>query len=194
MSTIRTFVVLGALVTAVLPLTAGAGSDTIIRRGAAGAFFASTDPTGCIVTTVDVSATHERIKPAGGAWETRVAAEMFVAQKNTCDGIELLRASERGAQDVSFNLSGLSDGVVEGTVTIYDFVSDATAVAALHLRWRGVGEVTETEEDSGSSHQVVSTRAAIATGTLVIGGTNLTPEPAQSAALERISIRFAAEG
>jgi hypothetical protein len=193
MSTIRTFVVLGALVAAVLPLTAGAGSDTSIRRDAAGAFFSSTDPTGCIVTTIDVSATHERIKAAGGTWETRIAAEIFVAQKNTCDGTELLRASERGDQDVSFNLSGLSDGVVEGTVTIYDFVGATTTVAELHLRWRGVGEVTETEESSGSSHQVVSTREAIATGTIVVGGTNLTPESAQSAALERISIRLAAE-
>lgn len=189
MSTIRTYVVLVALVTAVVPLTASAGPDTNIRRDAAGAFFSSTDPTGCIVTTIDVSATHERIKPAGGAWETRVAAEMFVTQNNTCDGIELLRASEQGDQDVSFNLSGLSDGDLDGAVTIFDFVSGTSAVATLHLHWRGVGEVTETEEHSEGSHQVVSTRSALATGTIVIGGTNLTPESAQSAALQRISLR-----
>ena len=193
MNTIRRFVVVCALVAAVMPLTAGAGSDTSIRREAAGAFFSSTDPTGCIVTTIDVSATHERNKPAGGAWETRIAAEMFVTQKNTCDGTELLRASERGDQDVSFTLNGLSGGGLDGTVTIYDSVGGATTIAALHLQWRGVGEVTETEEHSGSSDQVVSTRGAIATGTIVVGGTNLTPESAQNAALERISIRFAAE-
>src|SRR5262245_11987780 len=119
MHTIRTIAVLVALVATVVPLTSGAASDTSIRRDAAGAFFASTDPTGCIVTTIDVSATNERIKPAGGAWETRVAAEMFLSQKNTCDGTELLRASERGEQSVAFALNGLADGAPAGTVTLY---------------------------------------------------------------------------
>lgn len=166
---------LGAAAAAVL-LAAHASAAGTVQRDAAGAFFLQQD--GCILTSVNIAGLSE-------ASASPALAEAFVTRRDTCNGVDLITASERGEQAVSFVLQGFSRASLVGSFGVYDFVAGAAITVDVHLVWEGEGSITRTT----SPGQTQSLRSAVARGSVVLSGENLTPAASSSAALEQIRIR-----
>jgi hypothetical protein len=160
----------------VLHLAAAAYAATDIQRDAAGAFFVHQD--GCILTSVNIAGLSESTASAP-------ITEAFVTRRDTCNGVDLITASERGEQSVSFVVQGFASASLAGSFGVFDFVGGAACVIDVRLAWDGEGAITHTR----SPGQTQSLRSAVARGSVVLNGENLTPGASTSAALERIRIR-----
>ena len=168
-----------------LLLAGAADAATIVRREAAGAFFEYRDASGCILTTVDIAGLREY--RAGGAEPAPSTSlvETFMSRRDTCRNVNLFRASESGAQSVTFTPYALDRAFVDGSFGLFDYVTNRLYVVEVHLQWEGDGATTRTDQPT-QSHAV---RSAIAVGAVMVNGENMTPGTSKSAALERIRIR-----
>ena len=163
---------LSALV--VLTPASSAGAETLHRtfKGKfADAEFLSTDPSGCVVTEVILTAVDGRITGPGGVV---VGSEAFVAidQEDVCTDTTLV--FEEGVADLApreFRVSGRLKKATLGTT----IELEQGGFVEVSMTWTGTGDLVQ--EINGFS------REATASGTVSVGTTNFTPEPAVSAEL-----------
>lgn len=167
-----------AVVALAAPTASLAGGE--IRLNAAGAFFKTTDASGCIETTVDISGQRQ----AGSGAATSLV-ETFIHRRDICNGIDLIRASESGDQQVEIRARSLSRFDVHGSVTVFDYVSQTSCVMVVDLEWRGTGRVTTTTSPN-QHHQI---RDAEARGRVLLTGENLAAGRSLSASIEQVKTR-----
>ena len=150
-----------ALLVCVVPPSEVRAAGTTIRTASAGAFFDIADPTGCTHTTIDISGSATTINGV-----VSFAAETFIARRNVCVGAELIRASERGTQAVTFQLVNMSSGSLSGTFEVFDFVTGTIHRLEVQLAWRGTGAIERTV----TAYQSTKFRNAKATGVIKLDG------------------------
>jgi hypothetical protein len=171
---------------AALLFCVAADAGTIVRREAAGAFFEYRDASGCILTTVDISALREYLGDGATPAASTSLAETFMSRRDTCRNVELFRASESGAQSVTFTPYALNRAFLDGSFGLFDYVTNRLYEVVVHLQWEGEGATTRSDTPT-QSHAV---RGAIAVGSVMVNGENMTPGTSKSAAIERIRIRI----
>jgi len=147
------------------------------KLNAAGAFFKTTDASGCIETTIDISGQRQV-----GNGATTPLVETFIHRRDTCQGIDLIRASESGDQHVEIEAHSLFRFDVHGSVTIFDFVTQQSYVMDVDLAWVGQGNITTT--NSPNQHSQI--RDATAKGRILFNGGNLATDGSSSASIEQI--------
>ena len=175
---------------AILPQVA-ASNRTYLFAESAHAFYATSDASGCLRTTVDLLGLHQRtqlVPPALGEWQEMV--EFFVTQDDTCSGAVLLRASESGPPtEMRFQVgSSLASGTLDAIVPATIYPSGRAVLVTIHLTWKATGLATSTEQpwDAGFTRTDTS-RPAEASGHVYLETTDLTPTGQTSvASLARI--------
>jgi hypothetical protein len=159
----------------------------------ANAFFSSTDPGGCVVTSVFVLANDGRTKTGPGGPLAESFAFVAVSQFNQCTETQLLNAEGSAvlaADDFQMD-SRLTAATLDTSIELFDFVSGTSFPVDVNLAWTGSGD-TLTQR----SHFQINApglkvnerfsgtlRGATATGTVTAGTTNFTPEPSVFAEL-----------
>jgi hypothetical protein len=181
-----------------LILASAASAETLrfkLRGQEAVAGFASTDPTGCVVTHVFIAAMDAEVKLAtGGAGpDSRSIAD--VSQFDRCTSTELLHArGETLLPPEALTITPLESARLHATLFLVDHVSGDPVALSVDLTWSATGE-TARVKDHYQFKSPVSTinarfsalsREAGAQGTVSNGPTNLTPQPAQFALLNSI--------
>ena len=163
---------------AILP-QAAAGNRSYLFAESAHAFFAGSDASGCLRTTVDLLGLRQRtqlVPPALGEWQEMV--EFFVTQEDTCSGAVLLRASESGPPaEMRFQVSSsLAAGALDAIVPATLYPSGSAVLVTIHLTWKATGATTSVEQpwDAGFT-RTDSSRPAEASGHVYLETTNLTP-------------------
>jgi hypothetical protein len=135
------------------------------KLNAAGAFSDTT--VGCIETTVNVAGLREQI----GNDPLRELVETFILRRDTCNGIDLIRASETqtAGQQIETEARALSRFSVRGSLQVFDFVSQQFYDVQVDVEWKGQGPVTTTINPGQTS----KLRDARVQGTFVLNGENL---------------------
>ena len=175
-----------AVLTVLLAVRAASGGTVEVQnfRGpTVDAFFASTDPSGCIGTDVLLSASGNLQGHSTAGSEATVIVDRF----DTCNGTELLTAFgsvELGEGDL-VETRRLTSAALTTNVEVLDLVSGTPLTLAIDLHWSGSGDLLT---GTSHSHERVgpfifnsrfsgSFREAEASGSVSDGTTNLTPEP-----------------
>jgi hypothetical protein len=106
-------------------------------------FISSTDPSGCISTTVSVFAYEQVIlgQPSPGSPDS--AVHLLIKQFDTCGGRILLDAEAFSSlADSDLQISGnLASATLNTTVTAYDAVSNSYFDVLIDLMWTGTGSL-----------------------------------------------------
>jgi hypothetical protein len=172
------------------PAKIGAEEPVQVLRNSASAAFTSLDSTGCVVTELFIVGMEERLQqpPENGDWSA--SAELFLSRRDTCTGQDVMRASESGDGEIAFTVDGLASATLRGTVPIFDFLTGSGFTLAVDLSWTGTGDARDTGHSADLPTQTVTRRDAIAAGTVLLSGINLTPNPSAGGAIERIVLRF----
>jgi len=178
-------------------------ADTLqfkVKGNTALATFQSADPQDpCIENFVTVVASDlmEKTLPGSGGKITTVRTVLIVGQRDICLSLTLLTC-EGETSDQAFRLADdLSSAALSTTVPVLDLVSHDFVNFEVNLTWTAQGQpvfeqTKETFQDKDLGILIVSqTRGthveAEATGTVVGLGQNFTPEPSESAALEKVN-------
>ena len=150
------------------------------------ALFASTDPSGCVLTEVSVIAVDGRRKEGPGPGEERSEALVSISRYDLCADTLLLAAEGRAAlAPEAFQIDGLESAALNTAIEVFDSVSSSSFVVDVALTWEGVGDPFRAQR-----HTHIWTRAftvnfrfdgtdrqAAAAGTVTDGTTDFTPEP-----------------
>jgi hypothetical protein len=187
-----------------VPATALASVESFKFHGnSAFATFSGPDPSdACIQVAADVFVSEGLSKEGPGKPET--VSQLFVqlVRFNTCTGEVLVSAF--GSPTLSaeaFQVDKLNTATLNATVEVCDSVSDSCGPATINLTWMATGEVVRDKfsfhSDAGRckirSQSLSTSRAAVATGSVVAFGTNFTLAPsldAQIASVKQGSIEI----
>ena len=188
-----------ALVSPSTPAQAGAETLHFGFKGLfASASFTSTDPSGCVVTNVFVLGTEDRTKSGPGHPVAESLAILGVSQSDICAGKQLLAAAGSAtlaADELRIDRQ-LTAAALTTTVDSVDSVSGSSFPVDIGVSWTGVGVPVS---DRHRFHQnspgfkvnarfAGISRGAAASGSILIGTTNLTPEPAFFAEMGSIKV------
>ena len=172
-----------------------AASETIhlsSKGQRAEAFFATFDPSGCIITEVFVTANDGKLRTGSGGPSVDSFAFMVVSQFDTCTSTALIEANGTATLDPGeFQIDKLDTATLGTAIELFDSVSGTSFVVDVDLMWSGVGAATTerahfqtmTETFKINRSFLGTFRSASAVGTVVDSGMNLTPDPAVFALL-----------
>ena len=175
------------LVMSLLPAAVRAENVTYHFRGnTAFAGFETTE--GCITATTEVFVysfpLHE---PPGPAPEASPTLFVTIWRNDICNHIFLGSLfGEASLPADAFSVSGgLQTGSLNATLQVEDFGAGSTFPVTVDLTWTGVGEVSRDNTNEHSSfpglrmmrHERGTRRDAVATGSVLLGTANLTPNP-----------------
>lgn len=188
----KTFSVLTALIALAVtpPVTVGAGDVLHVRGQAAYATFQSSDDAGCVSNWVSVQV-HEvetQRRPQQSS-VTTTTAFLYVEQRDDCTQTVLMQA---GGWDVPLPegdgqvANNLSSATLNASLDLFDYISNSTVTADVHLTWNPTDErasltwyhnSSHTPQSIYNSHSTGKMRAAQVSGTVSIGSVNYTPIP-----------------
>jgi len=155
------------------------------------AFFSSTDPSGCIVTSVSISTEELFPSPPETASGTWIGYE--ISRRDVCTETVLL--DTEGSTTIAgsdFQVSSnLDTATLNTTLSVYDYVNETAFDVSINLTWTGTGRLTHqnytfhhnTPDCHFNGHFNGPFRAAVASGTVSDGTTNFTREPSVEAAI-----------
>lgn len=182
----------GVVSAAAVPATAAAAVDThvTVSDHEAVALFITTDPSGCVLTEVTVTAI-DVVTKQGGAPSATPTASVNIFKLDNCTSTTLILASGStplapGEVKSRPSLSGAS---LNTNVTVSDAISGTSFPVNVAVTWTGVGKpffdsINRVVFKDAADRFVITTiqgtvaRNADASGTVTDGTTNLTPEPA----------------
>lgn len=182
-----------ALLALVLPAPAFAANVTKFSGDSADVYFSTLDATGGIYTDVSVFANTSKSQNPPGAPAVQASVNLWISQYDACTFTQLLAAggfTSLSGQEFQID-NKLNSATLNRTVNVYDYVTGATFDVTISLNWSATGPVTK---GSWSSHYQTgkckthyrstgSWRPAQASGAVVAGATNYTPNTAQGASL-----------
>ena len=190
---------LAVLVAAAVPATAGAAQVThfSVKREMATAVFNSTDPSGCVTTSVGLAAADAVSKQARApTTDQDVFVDVF--KFDNCTQTTLLSALgsaslARGELQIDRMMTAAS---LHATVTVTDFVSGTSFPVGIAVNWTGVGDpfpstardVFKTPDVTLRSSFSGTSRSAVASGIVSDATTNFTPGPAVFAQLDSVKM------
>lgn len=183
-----------AMLAAAAPVHAGAEvSHSRLKGLSAFAFFSSTDPSGCISTSVVVAANDNEVSSGPGRPEGESTASVNLSRVDQCTGTLLLAANgDVALAPDDFQIDKQLDGaMLNSTVELSESMSGSPLTVELNLTWTGQGPTTTNKQRVQvkmpgflvNSRIFGASRDATATGTVSDGTTNFTPEPATFASL-----------
>jgi hypothetical protein len=154
--------------------------------------FSVIDPSGCVETDVQVSSAKLAVKQGPGKPAAGPLAEVNLFQFNYCTFESVSAFGE--TDDAVFDADQrLNEARLQTTIPAFDFNSNTDVLVEVDLTWRGTGD-----RSSGSQRerfrvpgQIETTwfkgvfRDAVATGTVVVEGENLTPNESDYALIVR---------
>jgi hypothetical protein len=170
----------------------------------ADASFDNVDPTGCIETSVSITATNGTIKTVNviGGPQASSSALVSLSQSDFCTLTVLLDAFSTpvplslaaGAFQIN---TKLNSATLNTSADVFDTVSGNTFSVQVSITWAGTGGIPTAFRDMfvmrgpgvriNRSAFAITFDPATASGSVVIpGGTNLTPGPSDSADLESV--------
>jgi hypothetical protein len=157
------------------------------------AFFTSTDPTGCIESSVFVIGGEDISKSGtGGPSLTGPGVFVEVLQSNSCTGTE--RLLDGGGPATLFEVNRrLTEASLQATITATDVDTGEEVPVQIDLAWTGTGDLLRQmgheKFQLPGLVEVVSfrnvVREATATGSVVVGGMDLGPDPSASGFIAR---------
>jgi len=158
--------------------------------------FGSVSSDGCIFTDATIEPFQSLTRPGN---TTSQSAIVFIEKFDVCNNIPLEEASNFGPTKGAPNFTGtiqfggnLATATVNGTASMFDFISNTTFTATINVAWQGFGPTTTFIDSSHfrapnfivNSHFSGTSRAAEASGILTDEtGTNLATPPTLSAGL-----------
>jgi hypothetical protein len=133
----------------VLPSTAQAAEISFFRGKTAVVEFYSTDPTGCLVTSVTVFAYENRYFSPPAPHDNNAGADVTIHLFNTCTWEQMAcGAGSFDLPDGAFNFNGfLASATLNATGKVHDFCTGTDRPITVALTWTGEGEIV-----SGRSH------------------------------------------
>ena len=148
----------------------------------------STDPAGCLFTTVRVGAVDGRIKQ-GSQPETSSQVFVIIGQYNACTDTRLIAAmGQAPLVPAAFQVDPqLNMATLNATFEVFDYVSARSYPVDVSFNWTATGDAVRLKgsTQTRSAGFLVSerfdgsSRQATASGTVSLNGSpNLTPEPA----------------
>jgi hypothetical protein len=177
-----------ALMTAAILPTAARAETTVRHFNGISAYasFTSYDSTGCIITYTDVSVYEDVTRTSGSSTESSYAY-LNIFQYDSCQNLYLSELfGDSGLAPGAFDTRGkIHSARLATTLEAYDYLTNTTVPVSIDLAWTAVGDVLRGSSSFRSiyahtrlsSHQVGSSSAADVVGSVVLGGTNLTPQP-----------------
>lgn len=177
-----------ALITAAL-LPAAALAETTVSRFkgfSASASFSSVDPTGCIYSYTDISV-YENVFRTSGTSTDSSAAFIYYFQYDNCQNLYLndFNGSVNLAPGAFDTRGKLQSAHLVTPIEVYSYQTNSTFQVSVDVTWTSAGDVVRGNSHfrnrypnySITSHQVGSNSVASATGTVLLEGTNLIPQP-----------------
>ena len=187
-----------ALMLLALPIAAQAAEvfRSQFRGQFASASFYQDD--GCVFTNVYVAAGDGRVQAGPGQPEVNSAASLYIDQYDYCTATSLLSGYGFASLDAeAFQANqGLNSATLDATIWVYSWPSDESVPVDVHLTWAGAGSITRSSSHYRSTSRDftyntryrATSRAAEATGTVVLDGMNLTPAPSGWAVITRDAV------
>jgi hypothetical protein len=169
------------------------------KGGDADAFFGSVSSDGCIFSTAEIQPFQNLTRPGN---VTNQAVFVAISVFDACNFVQLVEASNFDSTTQDLNFTGtidfgdqVSTARVQGTATMFDFVSNTSFTATIDVTWQGYGPTTYAIDSlhSRAPGVIVNThfkgafRSAAASGTLSDGTTNFAATPTLDASLDNIS-------
>ena len=154
--------------------------------------FSTTDPTGCVQTSVFVAGAEGSVKAEPGApTPTGAAAFLDLEQFDFCTGTGLVVFGDF-TEGVSFEAnSTLTRARLQGTLHGRDDITGEAVDVTVDLTWTGTGKLIRQSSRERfqlpgilvfqSSRHVL--REATASGAVSVGGVNFTPDPSEFASI-----------
>jgi len=153
-----------------------------LRRVGAEALFERSDPTGCVVTDVNVLGAEDAVKQGPGKPTTGPFALVVIFEVDFC-AQQILRDIFGFTSDVVFqaNRTKLTEASLQATITAVDNVSGAEVPVEVDVAWSGTGELIsqsdrfrfKTPSTLASQWFKGTFRDAAASGSVVVDGENL---------------------
>lgn len=186
-------------ISALAPVAARANDNVTtlhIKGPLVNAIFSSTDPSGCIQTDMFVTANNQAVRSVEGSGTGYAAVNLY--QYDNCTQTPLLSAVGEqtplpaGELVVSYQLDRAT---LSGTILVADDVSGSSFPASIDLTWVGTGPVYRNRSFSNEllggrcrviNHWKGTGRDAVASGSVLVGGTNYMPAPSQSAEIGEV--------
>ncbi len=189
------FVVVISIALAWSPGTAAASSESLhfsFKGQSAEAFFDKVDPSGCIDTSVYVTAQDGTIKQTGHP-DVSSLASTFISVYDICNDVLLLAAdgSATLSADAFVIDKKLNFATLSTSIEVFDFVSATSFPVNYSVSWTGFGDPFRQKDHfqiKAPGFKVNSRfdgtfRNANASGTVSDGVTNFTPDPSVFAEL-----------
>ncbi len=159
-------------------------------------FFESVDATGCIQTSASVlGGTQRQHEPPGPPGDLVLGAVLVLHQFDFCQG-NLLRLAVGGTnENVEFRSSpDLNTATLIATIPMFDFIQGHSFDATVNVIWTGTGSLdldqsTTVSHEAGFLTKLAMTgtlRPAEASGTVIAGDENFTPEPSVEGQIQRV--------
>lgn len=141
---------LAAVLTVLVLPSKAQGAETISFRGTTAVVeFYSTDPTGCIITSVTAFANESRGAITPAPQETNAWVDVTIYLFNICTWEQMAcGAGSLDLADGAFNLAGhLASATLSATGEVYDSCTGTDRPVTVALTWTGEGDIV-----SGRSH------------------------------------------
>jgi hypothetical protein len=159
----------------------------------ANASFSSVDPSGCILTNVDVFTAEAMIKVHPGKRGPFSSVNIFLSQHDLCTDTAVLAAegvADLAEPDLQIS-SKLHSATLNTTITVLNSLTGNSFDVAIDLAWTGIAPVTREHSNFHFGDQTCrfhnrfkgTFRAAEASGSVFNGTMNFTPEPSVGALL-----------
>jgi hypothetical protein len=141
---------------------------------------------GCIETDVYVIVVDGRVKLSGSPTQLSSFAYGFIVQYDFCNGVYLFLGDGYAALTPSFVIDNrLNTATLNMTINIFDYVSGANFPVNYNVNWTGTGGLVTVKERRQikapgfllNESLNGTLRNANASGSILLGGTNLTPDP-----------------
>jgi hypothetical protein len=172
--------------------SAGGGSNNgHFRDRGADAYFYSTDPSGCVVTEVNIFSTQHYFQSPPGPGSEGPFVSLLIFQYNVCTGEELLNASG-ATEDLNLQVDKKLNWVtLSATVNVWEGVSQSFQDIYVDLNWTATGPSTHVNDNfhfkSPGCHFMARSngifRPATAWGSVSNGVTNFTPDVSWGASI-----------
>ncbi len=176
------------------------GPSCTFKNHSAFADFGSVSSNGCIFTDASLQPFESLTRPGN---TTSQSVFVFISKFDACNQVQLEAASNidpnTGVENFTGNIqfgTGLSTATVNGTASMFDFISNTTFTTTINVTWQGFGPTTTSIDNMHvrapsfifNSHFHGTSRAAEALGTLTDKtGTNLATPPTLNADLANAS-------
>jgi len=169
-----------------LPAIAGAAESYRFRGKTAYANLDTIDPTGCIVSSLNVFASEERFQDAPGAPTASAAAYVSIFQWNNCT-FQTVTCTYGSVPlpDGAFDMKGnIASATLTTTIAGYDCFSGDPRSVSIAVHWSGEGDVFHANSHSSyhSPGYLISFRSngqrrdALPSGSVTFDGTTLSFE------------------